>query len=110
MAVTPKVFAQSATLTAADATYGGLTLARRIIDKCTVYNSDTTARTVTINLVVAAGTAGVTIVVMVKTLQAGETYTCPEVVGHILEANDFLSAKASTTTVVNLRLCGREVS
>jgi hypothetical protein len=110
MAVQPFVAAQSATVAATDTTYVAAALTKRMIDKCTVFNSDTAARTVTINLVVAAGTAGTTNIVMVKTLLAGESYQCPEVVGHYLDPNDFLSAKASTASVVNLRVSARQVS
>lgn len=110
MAVQPTVFSQSTAIAATDTTYVAADLAKRMIDKCTIYNSDTVARTVTINLVVSAGSAAAANVIMVKTLLAGETYTCPEIVGHYLNGGDFLSAKASTAAVVNLRVSGRQVS
>lgn len=110
MAVRSTVPTQSTTVAATDTTYIAATLSRRMIDKCTAYNSDTVARTLTINLVASAGAAGATNITMVRTILAGDTYTCPEIVGHYLDPGDFLSAKASTASVVNLRVSAREVS
>lgn len=110
MAVSPRVTTQSTALTASAATYIAGSLARRKIDKCTIYNSDTVARTVTIHLIPSGGSAVTANIVMVKTVQAGETYTCPEVAGHNLDPSDFLQALASTASVVNLRTSSYEVS
>lgn len=111
MAVTPRTFSESTPLTAAAATYVAAVVGAKImIDKFTLYNTDTSPRTVTVHMVPSAGTAAPGNIVLVKTLQAGETYTCPEVVGHVLEPGAFVQALASTTLVVNLRVSGRLVS
>jgi hypothetical protein len=111
MAVTPRTFSESTQLTASAATYVAAVVGAKImIDKFTVYNSDTVPRTVTVHMVPSAGTAGATNIILVKTLQTGETYTCPEVVGHVLEPGAFIQALASTAAVVNLRVSGRLVS
>lgn len=82
-----------------------------IIDKCTVTNYDSSARTVSINLVTLADTAGDdNLILKLKSLAPGETYTCPEIVGHILAAGDFVSTIASTSTSVTLRMSGRELT
>lgn len=110
MAVRPTVPLQSTAVAATDTTYIAATTSIRMIDKLTAYNSDTAARTITVNLVPSAGSAATANITVVKNLLAGETYTFPEIVGHYLAAGDFLSAKASTAAVVNLRASAREVS
>lgn len=112
MAITPRTFSESTQLTASAATYVSATTGseKKIIDKCTLYNSDTVSRTVTVHLVPNAGAAGAGNIVLQKTLQTLETYTCPEVVGQVLEGGAFLQALASVAAVVNLRISGRLVS
>lgn len=83
---------------------------RTIIDKYTAYNSDTVSRTLTVKLVPSGVVAGATNVVAVKTLAAGETYTFPEIVGHVLEPAGFISELASAASVIVRRCSGREVT
>lgn len=84
---------------------------RAIIDKFTATNYSAGAVTLSVNLVTLADTAGnQNLTVKTKTLAAGETYTFPEVVGHILGAGDFISTIASAATSINLRASGREIS
>lgn len=110
MAVSPKVFSESVAVANTATTYVQAELGRKMIDKCTAYNSDTTSRTLTVHLLPSGGTAATSTIILVKTLQPGETYTCPEVVGHVLEPSGFLQALASTASVINLRISGRVVS
>ena len=82
-----------------------------IIDKFTATNYDTTARTISVNLVTLAGTAGNdNLIVKTKSLQPSETYTFPEIVGQALRAGDFISTIASTGTSVTIRSSGREIT
>ena len=82
-----------------------------IIDKFTATNYSVTAATISVNLVTAAGTAGNdNLIVKSKTLQAGETYTFPELVGHVLPASGFISTIAGTASAINIRASGRLVS
>ena len=84
---------------------------RAIIDKFTATNYDSVARTLSVNLVQLAGTAGNdNLLVKTKTLQAGETYTFPEIVGHALDSGGFISTIASAATAITIRSSGREVS
>ena len=74
-----------------------------IIDKFTA--------TISVNLVTAAGSAGNdNLIVKTKTLQASETYTFPELVGHVLPNNGFISTIAGTASAINIRASGRLVS
>jgi hypothetical protein len=71
-----------------------------IIDKFTATNYDTSARTISVNLVTA----------LTKTLLPSETYTFPEVVGHVLLPGGYISTIASTGTAINIRASGRTIS
>jgi hypothetical protein len=82
-----------------------------IIDKFTATNYSGGAVTLSINLVTLADTAGnQNLIVKTKSLAAGETYTFPEVVGHILAPGGFISTLAGAATSVNIRASGREIS
>jgi hypothetical protein len=82
-----------------------------IIDKFTACNYSAGAVTLSVNLVTAADTAGnQNLIVKLKSLQAGETYTFPEIVGHTLNPGGFISTIASAATSVNIRASGREVT
>ena len=82
-----------------------------IIDKFTATNYSANAATISVNLVTAAGSAGNdNLIVKTKTLQPGETYTFPEIVGHILPPDGFISTLASAAAAVNVRASGREIS
>jgi hypothetical protein len=82
-----------------------------IIDKFTATNYSATAATISVNLVTAAGSAGNdNLIVKAKTLQPSETYTFPELVGHVLPLNGFISTIAGTASAINIRASGRLVS
>ena len=82
-----------------------------IIDKFTATNYDTAARTISVNLVAASGSAGNdNLIVKTKTLQPSETYTFPELVGQVLANGNFISTIASTGTAINIRASGREIA
>ena len=82
-----------------------------IIDKFTATNYDTVPRTISVNLVTIADTAGnQNLIVKTKTLQPTETYTFPELVGHVLAPGGFISTIASNATGINIRASGREVT
>jgi len=81
------------------------------IDKFTATNYSAVAATISVNLVTAAGAAGdANLTVKTKTLQPGETYTFPELVGHILAPSGFISTIAGTVTSINIRASGVEIS
>jgi hypothetical protein len=82
-----------------------------IIDKFTATNYSASAATISVNLVTAAGSAGNdNLIVKTKTLQPSETYTFPELVGHVLPLNGFISTIAGTASAINIRASGRLVS
>jgi hypothetical protein len=83
---------------------------RTIIDKFTGDNTSAAAATLTVNLPPSAGAAAAANQIVVKTLAPGETYTFPEVVGHVLNPGDFISTLAGTAAVIAIRASGREVT
>lgn len=83
---------------------------KTIIDKFGGFNGTGGAVDLTVNLVPNGGAAGASNVVMKKTIAAGEAYTFPEVVGHVLEAGGFISVLASAASSIVIRASGRKVT
>ena len=82
-----------------------------IIDKFTATNFSCNMVTVSVNLATAGeATGNSNLIVKTRTLQPGETYTFPEIVGHILPPDGFISTLASAAAAVNVRASGREIS
>lgn len=82
-----------------------------IIDKFTATNYSGSAATLSVNLVTFADTAGnQNLTVKTKTLQPNETYTFPEITGHVLEVGGFISTLAGTSSAINIRASGRVIS
>lgn len=83
---------------------------RSIIDKLTCYNRGASATTVTIKILDASATTGNEHILAVKTLQPGESYTFPEIVGHPLEVGDSVREVAGAANSINRRMGGRRVT
>lgn len=82
-----------------------------IIDKFTATNYSASSATLSVNLVISGDTAdNDNLMVKAKTLQAGETYTFPELVGHVLQNGGFISTIAGTASAINIRASGRVIS
>jgi hypothetical protein len=82
-----------------------------IIDKFTATNYGATTATLSVNLVTASDTAGnQNLVVKTLSLVASQTYTFPEIVGHMIAPNGFISTIASAATTINIRASGRQVA
>ena len=111
MTVTVKVLIPAKTAENAQTTQYTATGVTTLIDKFTATNYSAAAATISVNLVTLAGAAGnLNLIVKTKTLQAGESYTFPEIVGAALAAGDFISTIAGTATAINIRASGREIS
>lgn len=84
---------------------------RTIIDKFTATNTTGGAVALTVNLVALAGAAGAANVILsAKSIAAGECYTCPEIVGHVLNPGDFINTLAAAAASLTIRSSGREVT
>lgn len=82
-----------------------------IIDKFTATNYSASPATISVNLVTSAGSAGnANLITKTKTLLASEVYTFPELVGQVLNADDFISTIAGTASAINIRASGRVIS
>jgi hypothetical protein len=111
MTVTVKVLIPAKIAEATQTTQYTATGVTTLIDKFTATNYSAVAATISVNLVTSADTAGNNnLIVKTKTLQAGETYTFPEIVGAALAASGFISTIAGTVTSINIRASGREIS
>ena len=83
---------------------------RVVIDKFTASNATASGATLAVNVVSSGGSAAASNVVLSKTVGAGEMYTCPELVGQILNAGDFISTLAGTASAIVIRISGRVVT
>lgn len=82
-----------------------------IIDKFTATNFSGTAATLSINLVTGGDTPGdQNLIIVNKSLTAGQTYTFPEITGQALATAGFISTIASAADSINIRSNGRQVS
>lgn len=112
MAVIPKKLANAQQLTNAVATYYTTpSTIVTIIDKMTLTNTSASAVSATVYLVDITGTAANSeCLISALGIGAGATYTCPEIVGHILNHGDTIQALASANSALTVRISGREVS
>jgi hypothetical protein len=83
---------------------------RTIIDKFTAYNGTASAATLTVSIIASGGAASADEVIMSRSIAAGETYTCPELVGQVINAGGFVSTLAGTASAIVIRASGREVT
>ena len=111
MTVTVKALVPAQTANNAQSTVYTANGVTAIIDKFTATNYAASAATISVNLVNPAGSAGNdNLIVKTKTLQPSETYTFPELVGHVLSPGGFISTLAGTASAINIRVSGREVT
>lgn len=111
MAVSTKVLIPAKTAEATQTTQFTAVGATAVIDKFTATNYHTAADTISVNLVTSADTAGnQNLIVKTKTLQAGETYTFPELVGQVIAPGGFISTIAGGASHINIRASGREIT
>ena len=111
MTVTVKNIIPAKTAEAVQTTQYTATNVTTIIDKFTATNYNSVAATISVNLVSSGGVTGNdNLITKTKTLQPSETYTFPELVGHVLPTSGYISTIAGTAASINIRASGREVS
>lgn len=85
--------------------------AKAIVDKFTVTNTSANNVTISVNLVNSGGSASASnLVIDARAVAPDETYTCPELVGQVLEPGSFISTIASTGSALTIRASGREIT
>lgn len=110
MNVTPKRFSQTQQMAATGQTFYTATNVTAIIDKITLTNTSASAVSATIDLVDGGSVAGVSQrVISARGIAPGDTYICPEAVGHVLNPLDSIQGSASTASAITIRISGREV-
>lgn len=113
MTTTPKVLIHAKYAESAETTQYPLTAAdsvRTALDKFTAHNATASNATLTVRLVKSGGAAGAANIVAAKVIPPGRTETLPELVGHILEAGDFISTLCSAASAVVIRASGRQIT
>lgn len=111
MTVVVRTLVAPVQLPTAQTTHYTATAVRAIIDKATVTNTDTVNRTFSVHLVQQGGTPGnANLMIDARTVVPGETYNCPELVGHYLDIGSFISTTASSASALTLRISGREIT
>lgn len=82
-----------------------------IIDKFTATNYSANPASISVNLISPLDVAGDNnLIVKTKTLQAGETYTFPEIVGAALPSGGAISTVASVASAITIRASGRQIT
>lgn len=111
MTVTPKTLVAPKQMEATNTTQYTATLCKALIDKATVTNTDTVNRSFSVNLIQSGGSAtNANLIIDDQTVVPGETYNCPELIGHELDPGAFISTIASAATSLTLRISGREIT
>lgn len=82
-----------------------------IIDKFTATNTTASNVTLGVNLVVSGGSAADSNLVLdARVIAPGETYTCPELIGQILEADGFISTLCDTASALTISASARLIT
>jgi len=111
MSVQPKALIPATQLTNAAATYYTATRCTARVDNMTVTNTDSSAHQLTVYLIASGGTAiDSNTIIDTKSILAGETYTCPEMIGKIIPAGSFIQALADAGTVLTISAGGIEIT
>lgn len=84
---------------------------RTIIDKFTATNTSASNVGINVYLIQSGDAAGSsTLIVDTRVIVPDETYTFPELVGHVLEAGAYISTIASAASALTIRASGREIT
>lgn len=82
-----------------------------VIDKFSATNTSSSNVSLSVNIIENGGTAGNdNLLIKAKTILPGETYLCPELIGHVLPNGTFISTLASAASSLTIRASGREIS
>jgi hypothetical protein len=111
MAVTVKVLIPAKQAENVQTTQYTAVNAKAIIDKFTVTNTSAGNVTFSCNLVIFGGSADASnLIIDATSIAPDATYTCPELVGQVLESGGFISTIASAATSLTIRASGREIT
>lgn len=84
---------------------------RTIIDKFTATNTSGANVLFSVNLVSNGGSAGTNnLVISNRGIAPNESYTCPELIGHVIESSGTIITTAGTAAALTIRSTGREIT
>ena len=84
---------------------------KTLIDKFTATNTSAAIATLSVYLVASGGAANTFNQVLVtKSIQPGECYLCPEIVGQSLEPGGFIATFASASSAITISCTAREIT
>lgn len=111
MTVTVKTLIPAKQAENAQTTQYTATNCKAIIDKFTVTNTTAGNVNFSANIVASAGTAGDSnLIIKTRAIAPSQTYTCPELVGQVLESGAFISTLAGAATSLTIVASGREIT
>jgi hypothetical protein len=111
MAVYVRVLIPSKTAEAAQTTQYTSTAVTTIIDKFTATNYSASAAALSVNLVTSLDNPGnANLLVKTVSIQPGQTYLFPELIGHVLLNGGYISTLAGTANAISIRASGRTIS
>ena len=73
-------------------------------------NVTASAATFSLNLITTGTADDSNLIIKSLSVAAGQTYLCPEIVGHVIESGGSISAIAGTANALVFRVSGREVA
>lgn len=81
------------------------------IDKFTVTNTTSANVLFSVNVVTSGGSvSAANLIVNQRVVAPKETYTCPELIGQVLQPGDFISTLAGAAASLTMRASGREIT
>lgn len=81
------------------------------IDKFTVTNTTASNVVFSVNLVASGGSPSTSnLVLSSRAIAPGEAYSCPELVGQVLESGGFISTLAGTASALTISAAGIEIT
>lgn len=111
MTVTVKTLVESKFVENSTTTQYTATAVKTTIDKMTITNVSSSVNAIIVYVVPSGGSAGSSNQLIVsRSIQPGETYLCPEIVGHSLDPGDFLATLTAFSNALVLRVSGREIT
>lgn len=111
MAYTPRELIPAKQIENAQTTQYTASNVTAVIDTFKVTNTTGAPVTFSVNIVLAGGSASdANLMIDNKSVAAGETYTCPELLGEVLQSGSFITAIASASASLTVRCSGLEIT
>ena len=111
MAITPRALIPAQQITASAVTYYTASKCTARVDNFTATNTTAAAHTLTVYLVASGGSASAAnCIISAKSINAGETYNCPEMISKIIPDGSFIQCLADAGAAITVSAGGIEVT